>query len=586
MKSKRILLANRLKKTMDVHLQNSKLETYRSLVSGFMEDHGLSDESKLFSGHLRARRADKLIGLATELERSAFKCGYSFPHAQAAQLIKKYPFDEAFTGLDPKGTAISTFLQAEDRCSRWNEIIRHRKAAYDPICELKNRARNWIRYVIGDEPNYKAIYRSCGVGPGASIGIHGQGTSLVRKLLSDSWTSTEVAFPYFVAAVRPDPLFWELLVGSDRTFSDYSEFRDQILKRTSFVEHNKICFVPKTAKTDRSIAIEPLLNSWLQKGADEYLRGRLKRVGLDLSDQSPNQALAYEGSRASQSNPFCTIDLSAASDSISIEIVRELLPPSWFCFLNDIRSPSYELDGITCRYNKFTSMGNGFCFPLETLIFGSICHACGAQSSEFRVYGDDIIVRQDIFESVINALVECGFTPNSDKTFNTGLFRESCGADWYNGSDVRPITLDYELDSVESLFKISNISRRRQITDIAFEQTRERLRAVIGNSNPFVRPFTGPDDTALEVPMDIFQLSDFATYNNRTFSWRWLELLPKPILDRYKEQENGYPTVLLMAALRGVSSRMPFVYRRKTRTTYRWVSTGGASSTWTPKLPS
>lgn len=586
MKSKRVKNLLLWKSRKDALLSASKNTFYVNLVAGLVEVHVGLSERKRFEGAFRARQGATLLGFASELESSAFSTsGFDFARAQIASLIKKYPFDKTFQGLDPEGAAKQTFFLAEEECKAANlAFLRHRRG-WDPQAGLREKARRWIRYIIGDKPKMDRIYGKCGFGPGASIGVHGDATSFVRKLFAEKWTSTHGALPYFLACIKRDPLFWELLIGADRSVSDFEELKRVVLERVEIVDHNKVTFVPKTAKTHRAIAVEPILNSWVQKGVEAEMKTLLKRAGIDLTDQSRNQELARQGSLPDQDDPYCTIDLSHASDSISIELVRDLLPPDWFSLLNRLRSPAYRFDedSSSSRYEKFSSMGNGFTFPLESLIFGAIAHACGATSRDFAVYGDDIIVRKSIFEDVISLLKDFGFTPNSKKTFSSGLFRESCGADWYAGRNVRPVTLDYELDSVQNLIKFSNITRRSEETSIFFVDVRKEILAVLDSENcPFVRPYQGPDDTALEVDDDVFLTSKHSSFHKDTMSWSWTELLTRAIRDRYSEESAGYPVALLMAALRGASSEKPFAFRRKTRTTCRKVSTGGAQSTWVP----
>lgn len=241
---------------------------------------------------------------------------------------------------------------------------------------------------------------------------------------------------------------------------DRSRFSDKFRERVRLVEHNKITFVPKTAKTHRSIAVEPLVNGYVQKGIDQVMRKRLRRIGIDLSDQSGNSEYARLGSLDNSDQSFVTIDLSMASDSLATEVVRQLVPAAWFELLNALRSKSFLLDDVEYKFEKFCSMGNGFCFPLQTLIFTAACKAVGAgvPGLDFKVYGDDIIVRRCHAEPVIRLLGELGFKTNTDKTFITGPFRESCGRDWFSGEDVRPFILDFRLDSVEALIKFHNLS--------------------------------------------------------------------------------------------------------------------------------
>ncbi len=584
MRSKHVKTLQLWHSRLDERLQKSKLQVFRNLVSGLVEEHVGLKEKERFEGAFRARRGDLILEFASELDDCVSTNSENyFAIAQIVALVKKYPYDKTFQGLDPEGTARKTFSQKEEECKAVNISFRQKRREWDPNSEKLTAARRWISYVIGDKPVLRDIYRKCDFGPGASVGVHGQATSFARKMLSDTWTTTPSALPYFMAAIRRDPLVWEMLLGSERSESNFDLFDEKVRVKLHVIDYNKIAFVPKTAKTHRSIAIEPLCNSFIQKGTDEYLRQRLKRVGIDLSDQSLNQELARQGSLSSEEDPYCTIDLSSASDSISIELCREILPEAWFDFLNRIRSPAYCEDEEIHPYNKFVSMGNGFCFPLETLIFASICHATGCLKGDFIVYGDDIIVRKSRFGDVISLLKDCGFTPNENKTFSEGHFRESCGADWYDGSDVRPVTLDFELDSVRNIIKFSNITKRREITSKFFTKFRALcFENLEGSKLPFVRPYQGPDDSALEIDLDVFQTCDYVTFHKDTMSWEWTELLSTAMGDRYKEEAAGFPAVLLMAALKGASSEKPFVYRRKTRTSYRRVSTGGAQSTWVP----
>jgi len=103
-----------------------------------------------------------------------------------------------------------------------------------------------------------------------------------------------------------------------------------------------------------------------------------------------------------------------------------------------------QVKGKWYHLEKFSSMGNGFTFELETLIFSAAVSAVYEMKGlvctfgvDASVYGDDIIVRTEAAADVIAALKYIGFTTNSDKTFLNGYFRESCGGDYFNGVPVR-----------------------------------------------------------------------------------------------------------------------------------------------------
>jgi hypothetical protein len=433
------------------------------------------------------------------------------------------------------------------------------------------------------------VYNECDFGPGASLGCHGDATSFGRKITLPELSVTPGACYYAASGLlqfehlkdrffekRTLPNGWEICCY------DTSVALQRLRGSLQLVQHNKVSFVPKTAKTHRSIAVEPLLNTFVQKGTDQLLRKLLKRVGLDLSDQSRNQQMAREGSLDSSEEGFCTIDLSSASDSISIGLVRHLLPPAWFEYLNALRSHYFQLPGSedNILYQKFCSMGNGFCFPLQTLIFASIAYAvgCGKVGVDFRVYGDDIIVRKKHFEDLLSMLKTCGFQTNNQKTFSEGPFRESCGADWYEGIDVRPYTLDFELANLASLFKFINLARRSPLTTEVLSPGIMEAISLIPDEFQFWRPFKGQPDSGLD-PLDYQPRYPTAVRFKRALQcFEWIELETRSVKDDVDVPYWG----VLAAALRGHESSMMFTFRRRTRTSMRYVAHSGATAQWLP----
>jgi hypothetical protein len=202
---------------------------------------------------------------------------------------------------------------------------------------------------------------------------------------------------------------------------------------------NRVEFVPKSWKTDRTIACEPEWALPLQLAFDSYAKKRLRLRGIDLSDQTKNQRLAFEGS---VSDSYSTIDLSAASDTVSYNAVAWLLPDQWFKYLAGARSRygKVSLTGNYMKYSKFSSMGNGATFCLETLIFASACHAVG--SKKFSVYGDDIVIEPEFVPDLLALLAFFGFSVNREKSHITGSFKESCGVNFFDGVDITPFYIN------------------------------------------------------------------------------------------------------------------------------------------------
>ncbi len=224
----------------------------------------------------------------------------------------------------------------------------------------------------------------------------------------------------------------------------------------------KVITVPKTLKTPRIIAVEPTCMQYTQQAIAmrlvEYLQSDplLSKGGdgggmIGFDDQVPNQRMAKEGSL---SGKFATLDLSEASDRVSNLHVRTMLCEDRFPWLagavQACRSTSADVPGHgIIPLVKFASMGSALCFPVEAMVFTSIVFL-GIQRAKgpltrrdiqslarsVRVYGDDIIVPVEYTLSVIQELEAFGYKVNTRKSFWNGLFRESCGKEYYAGQDV------------------------------------------------------------------------------------------------------------------------------------------------------
>lgn len=256
--------------------------------------------------------------------------------------------------------------------------------------------------------------------------------------------ATEGCFPYVDVLHRESELIREYGL-----FTSLNEVRGA-----------KLFTVPKKSDIDRCACKEPDFNMYLQKGAGNLIRRNLRRAGINLNDQSKNRDLAKLGSLTGE---LATLDLSSASDSISIEAVRLLLPSDWFEYLNSIRSQEVEVDGTFVRTEMFSSMGNGFTFELESLIFYSLVRSVsyfeGSQGI-VSVYGDDIICPVGIYDLTVFVLGRFGFVVNQKKSFSSGGFRESCGGHYYYGHDVTPFYLKRKPERLTDAIRIINQFRR------------------------------------------------------------------------------------------------------------------------------
>jgi hypothetical protein len=227
--------------------------------------------------------------------------------------------------------------------------------------------------------------------------------------------------------------------------------------------------VPKTTSISRLVKPEPLLGMFFQKGIQAVLERRLKSYfGIDLSEQPlRNQELAREGSL---NGSYSTIDLESASDTLSLKLCREFIDRPSMAWLELFRSCTAKVQGEITQLHMMCTMGNAFCFPLQTVIFASVVRAvyrvlglpyrifkgkenrlCNDESGQLKwmrhtihqknwgVFGDDIIVVDRATRVLIEFLTHLGFVVNNDKTFTCGPFRESCGADFFSGINVRGV---------------------------------------------------------------------------------------------------------------------------------------------------
>lgn len=278
-------------------------------------------------------------------------------------------------------------------------------------------------------------------GPGAANGIIG--THAVEKV-EQPMTTTSSCVPW---------------VHKLRTGNAYFALRDNGDAYTGItvVHGSRLTTVPKNEDTERTIAIEPSGNMAMQLAAGSYLEGLLRYIGCDITKQADrNNVLAKAGS---EDNNLCTIDLKNASDMIHPELVRLVMPDEWYRLLMKIRSPTTELPSKEIVVlNMMSTMGNGFTFPLMTLILISLIYAYRRTQGgpvnwidwhHTGVFGDDIIVRSSEYEGFVSVLTDAGLIVNRDKSYSDGPFRESCGGDYFRGFDVSPFYVKSLADNRE-----------------------------------------------------------------------------------------------------------------------------------------
>jgi len=160
------------------------------------------------------------------------------------------------------------------------------------------------------------------------------------------------------------------------------------------------------------------------------------------------------------------LDLKSASNCKAVKLVQSLVSVEWFDLLSKARVGTTVLpDGSVVQLQMFAGMGNGFTFPLESIIFYALARASadvvlGEGNGIVSVYGDDIIVETAVVPLLTEVLAAAGFWINLQKSFIDGPFRESCGADYFEGIDVRPVYVKTTLTPA-GLFSLHNGLFRR-----------------------------------------------------------------------------------------------------------------------------
>jgi len=275
-----------------------------------------------------------------------------------------------------------------------------------------------------------------------------------------------------------------------------------------------LMFRPKNMKVARSVCMEPNTLMFFQQGImGQFMeligQSRLSKL-IDIRDQSKNRALSQFGSF---SNEIDTLDLSSASDSLSLALVKAVFPPSWLIPMLASRSSSVRLpDGRSISVHKFAPMGSALCFPTQCIIFASVVvyamclyvyesrdiHTAfsdwltptvihevlclmqdtpGYSNRSFQpcsVYGDDICLDGRLTDIVKSILVRLGFVVNEEKSFvGNQAFRESCGGYYLNGHDITP--LYFTVKGVKRLLSSTHVASQVHLINESYARSYRHL---------------------------------------------------------------------------------------------------------------
>lgn len=370
---------------------------------------------------------------------------------QCNELLKKF-VSSSVDQASLQDITFKNFLKTNRRMGKVNLKLRDELSVCSPrlnrstrkMDKIHLRAKALMSFVLTDfeKPEW---FVECRNSSGSSIGVPFVDTSIERKF-SFPMSVTKGALSLFNESMAFNENLKEAVVNYNS--------RNPLLGPYNIVRGSSATTVDKTSDKRRMICVEPTCNMYLQQGLMHMMYKRMKVVGLDVESLPDlHKQLAKESSITGKN---ATIDWSSASDSVSVELLRWLLPPKWFAAVILTRSPFSTINGVERRMNMISTMGNAVTFPLETLVFWTYAHATILTENTYTnslfpewedlmnvsVFGDDCIVPTNIASRYIEVMEEVGFIVNDDKSYyGTEQFRESCGGDYLTGFDVRPFSL-------------------------------------------------------------------------------------------------------------------------------------------------
>lgn len=490
--------------------------------------------------------------------------------------------------------AMKKFLHSNELCRNW--VMNPQSSGDEELIGLLKKEIDDFLHPSGEllVSTIDQIFESGRNGPGASLGANG--ADFYSKLFSSKLTATsfEVYYQYAERCTKV-PIWGQ---------AEFSRLMAYGLPE--IVSESRVTFVKKDSTQSRSICTEPSLNMFFQLGLGEILTARLRSFfGIDLRRQPQrNVRLARIGSI---NGSVVTIDLESASDSFSRCLAFDILPGWFFNLLEEYRTPYTKIKGQQVALNMVSTMGNGFTFPLQTMLFASVVRAvassmrihlgrASSRKSKWGVFGDDIICPTEMSDRVVRLLSLIGFRVNREKSYTEryGRFRESCGGDFYMGHNVRGVYIK-TLQTPQSRYVAINLlnewSAKWKIPlPLAIGYLQDSVRHLA------VPPFA-PIDSGIRIPHNLTMNRYGLWYSQSggSFLYRYYEawvptirvledrvVLPRSVFQLRRRMFN--PDGLLMAFIGGhiQNSKIPVSLKQGERPRYRMKI--GRAPFWGPSI--
>lgn len=391
------------------------------------------------------------------------------------------------------------------------------------------RARALMHSILGDITQDE-WFLECKNSGGSSIGVPFYDTSIEKKFTLPLSTTE-----------RAKTMFNHYLAFDNTLKDSIQKMNGPITGWYKVLHGSRASTVEKNDSIRRMICIEPVVNMYLQQGLMSVFYRRMKVIGLDVETlPSEHKVRAKTSSLTSRE---ATIDWSSASDCVSTELLRYILPPKWFYCIDICRSPSTEINGEVVDLNMFSTMGNAVTFPLETLVFFVFAHAVMLSSDihnnslfpewdrlkEVSVFGDDCILPTEHASDFIEAMTDVGFLINTEKSyFGNEQFRESCGGDYLAWTNVRPFYIKAPTATKKSalepwLYIITNSIKELylrlfgELSYVYYSQVWTELFSIFAKYRIDICliPSDFPDDSGLKISDDIARFSHLYRFSLR-----------------------------------------------------------------------
>jgi hypothetical protein len=315
--------------------------------------------------------------------------------------------------------------------------------------ELSSIDDPWLNSVLSEaalicgrvlgELDHTEVFAECGHGPNATTSVRKNDAYLDIKTMD--FVGTDAAVETFFEHYLP----WDSNLKTE--LGRLLPSPEKVGRGYTIVGGDKLSFVPKKFDSLRTMSVQPTLNLFFQLGTGRLIQRLLRDfANIDLTSQPDcHRRLALLASLYPEIGD-ATIDWSEASDRIWLAICERLLPGDWYAWLSMMRVDESIFGEDTYPLPMIGTMGNGFTFPLQTLIFYSLLRGCarteGVREIGISVFGDDCIVPAVLKSSVERLAIGLGWKINVDKSYFDGGFRESCGMDAYRGLACRPFRIE------------------------------------------------------------------------------------------------------------------------------------------------